>query len=95
MCAAHPGAPAGSQALEKQGQEQEKSENGTDGHRLRQKTSDYDKLFKGKKCQTVKGLVTIHKVDGEKLYFELPMSIFGREMLLGSTVSRPATTTTA
>ena len=31
------------------------------------KTSDYDKLFKGKKCQTVKGLVTIHKVDGEKL----------------------------
>lgn len=51
------------------------------------KTSDYDKLFKGKKCQTVKGLVTIHKVDGEKLYFELPMSIFGREMLLGSTVS--------
>ena len=53
----------------------------------KKKTSDYEKLFKGKKCQTVKGLVTIHKVDGEKLYFELPMSIFGREMLLGSTVS--------
>lgn len=51
------------------------------------KTSDYEKLFKDKKCQTAKGMITIHKVDGEKLYFELPMSIFGREMLLGSTVS--------
>lgn len=51
------------------------------------KPSDYEKLFKDKKCQTAKGMITIHKVDGEKLYFELPMSIFGREMLLGSTVS--------
>lgn len=53
----------------------------------KKKVTDYEKLFKGKKCQTAKGLLTIHKVDGEKLYFELPTSIFGREMLLGSTVS--------
>ena len=53
----------------------------------KKKVTDYEKLFKGKKCQTAKGMVTLHKVDGEKLYFELPMSIFGREMLLGSTVS--------
>lgn len=54
---------------------------------LKKKVTDYEKLFKDKKCQTVKGLLTLHKVDGEKLYFELPMSVFGREMLLGSTVS--------
>ncbi|MBS4766528.1 zinc-dependent metalloprotease [Alistipes sp. kh20] len=53
----------------------------------KKKVTDYEKLFKDKKCQTVKGLLTLHKVDGEKLYFELPMSVFGREMLLGSTVS--------
>lgn len=53
----------------------------------KKKVTDYEKLFKDKKCQTAKGLLTIHKVDGEKLYFELPTSIFGREMLLGSTVS--------
>lgn len=53
----------------------------------KKKVTDYEKLFKDKKCQTAKGMVTLHKVDGEKLYFELPMSIFGREMLLGSTVS--------
>lgn len=51
------------------------------------KISDYEKLFKDKKCETKKGLITLHKVDDSKLYFELPFSLLGREMLLGSTIS--------
>ena len=31
-------------------------------------------------------MITLHKVDG-KLYFEFPLSLLGRDMLLGSTVS--------
>ena len=50
------------------------------------KESAYDQLFKGKECTTVKGMITLHKVDG-KLYFEFPLSLLGRDMLLGSTVS--------
>ena len=50
------------------------------------KESAYDKLFKGKECTTAKGMITLHKVDG-KLYFEFPLSLLGRDMLLGSTVS--------
>lgn len=51
------------------------------------KTSDYDKLFQGKKCETKKGLITLHKVDDVKVYFEFPLALLGRDMLLGSTVS--------
>ena len=40
------------------------------------KESAYDKLFKEK-----------HTVAEGKLYFEIPDSLFGREMLLGSTIS--------
>lgn len=47
----------------------------------------YKKLFKDKKCETKKGMFTLHKVDQSKLYFELPVSMLGREMLLGSTIS--------
>lgn len=50
------------------------------------KESAYDQLFKGKECTTAKGMITLHKVDG-KLYFEFPLSLLGRDMLLGSTVS--------
>lgn len=69
------------------GKNREKAKTEQPDSTKKSKTSDYEKLFKDKKCQTAKGMITIHKVDGEKLYFELPMSIFGREMLLGSTVS--------
>lgn len=31
--------------------------------------------------------MTLHKVD-EKLYFEMPLRLFGREMLLSSSVSK-------
>lgn len=51
-----------------------------------QPDSKYQKLFKGKACETVKGMITIHKTDG-KVYFEFPLALLGREMLLGSTVS--------
>ena len=46
--------------------------------------SKYDKLFKGEQaCE--KGFITVHLKAG-KVYFEIPDSIFGRDMLLGSTV---------
>lgn len=56
------------------------------GAKTEQKDSKYQQLFKGKACETVKGMITIHKMDG-KAYFELPLALLGREMLLGSTVS--------
>lgn len=54
--------------------------------KLEKKDSKYEELFKDKACESVKGMLTIHKMDG-KVYFELPLSLLGREMLLGSTVS--------
>lgn len=50
------------------------------------KESSYKKFFKGKKCESVKGMLTIHKMDN-KVYFELPLSLLGRDMLLGSTIA--------
>ena len=44
----------------------------------------YEKLFKGKTVKTAKGLITLHQV-GKKLYFEYPLSLLGREFLLGTT----------
>lgn len=49
--------------------------------------SDYSKLFKGKKCETRKGMITIHKVDDAKVYFEFPLALQEREMLFGSAVT--------
>lgn len=49
--------------------------------------TEYDKLFKDKKCETVRGMMTLHDVEG-KLYVELPLSLLGRDMLIGSTVSK-------
>ena len=48
-----------------------------------EKETPYQKLFKGKTCETVKGLLTIHKMDG-KVYFEIPRSLLEKDMLLGS-----------
>ena len=50
-----------------------------------EKLSKYDKLFKGKKVDTKKGFMTLHLVNG-KIYFELPVSLLGREFLLGSKI---------
>ena len=49
------------------------------------KPTPYEKLFKDKKVKTCKGLVTLHKIDG-KVYFEFPLNLFEKEMLLGSSV---------
>ena len=48
--------------------------------------SAYQRFFKGKSCETKRGLITLHKMDG-KIYFELPLNLLGKEMLLGSTIS--------
>lgn len=48
--------------------------------------SDYEKLFKGKKCRTEKGLITLHDVEGS-LLVEFPLSLTGRDVLIGSTIS--------
>ena len=48
--------------------------------------SEYEKLFKGKKCHTEKGLLTLHDVEG-RLYVEFPLSLIGRDVLIGSTIS--------
>ena len=47
------------------------------------KESEYDKLFK-KKHETAKGLITLHLLDG-KVYFELPVDLINKDMLIGST----------
>ena len=51
-----------------------------------QKVSKYEKLFEGHRKETVKGMFTVHKMN-EKIYFEIPLNLLGRDMLLGSTVS--------
>lgn len=51
-----------------------------------EKVSRYDKLFKDKKVQTAKGMMTLHLVDGKKVYFEMPVTLLGREFLLGSKI---------
>lgn len=50
------------------------------------KETPYEKFFKGKKCETVKGVIILHKMDN-KIYFELPLSLLGKDMLIGSTVT--------
>lgn len=49
------------------------------------KVSAYDKLF-ASPHPTAKGFITLHKLKN-KLYFELPLNLLQRDMLLGSTVS--------
>ncbi len=46
----------------------------------------YERLFAGKKAETVKGLLTLHKVEG-KLYVEFPLKEMNKDMLIASTVS--------
>ena len=50
------------------------------------KKTDYEKLFGNAKEQVAKGMFTVH-VTSDKVYFEIPEKMFGRQMLLGSTVS--------
>ena len=50
------------------------------------KETTYEKLLKGKVCETKEGMITLHKIDG-KVYFEVPLSLLGKEMLIGSTIT--------
>ncbi len=50
------------------------------------KLSPYERLFEGKKCETARGFLTLHKMDG-KIYAEFPLKYMDRDMLIGSTVS--------
>ena len=68
-----------------------KKENKTE---KKQPETAYDKLLKSKNCKTDKGIITLHKVDG-KVYFEFPLSLMGKEMLLGSTVEEISDNTEA
>lgn len=58
---------------------------GTEAADSLEKEDAYADLLSGK-TETVSGLFTLHKKDGQ-LYFEVPLSLMGRDMLLGSTVS--------
>lgn len=49
------------------------------------KVTDYEKLMK-EKPETHQGFITVHKSKG-KVYFEMPLAIEGRDMLMGSTIT--------
>ena len=52
------------------------------------KITAYDKLFKGKKgIVHKKGVMTIHKVE-DKIYLEVPVGIFGRDLLVDTHIDR-------
>lgn len=52
----------------------------------RKRNTQYPRLFKNKRVVTKKGLITVHKID-DKLYFEFPKSLLGRDFLMGSSIS--------
>lgn len=52
----------------------------------KKRNTQYPRLFKNKRVVTKKGLITIHKIN-DKLYFEFPKSLLGRDFLMGSSVS--------
>ena len=46
--------------------------------------SKYEKLFKNEQKRE-EGFITLHLKEG-KVYFEIPDSVFGRDLLMGSTI---------
>lgn len=52
-----------------------------------EKTTAYDKLFKGKSKVSAKGVMTVHFMD-KKVYLEFPISLLGRDMLLTSMIEK-------
>lgn len=53
----------------------------------KKKTTLYDDFIGNKARQEAKGVMTLHMLDG-KLFIEMPVKLLGREMLLGSTISK-------
>lgn len=58
----------------------------------KKRNTQYPRLFKNKRVVTKKGLITIHKIN-DKLYFEFPKSLLGRDFLMGSSVSATSNNT--
>ena len=52
----------------------------------KKKETKYDELFKNKKVTVAKGFITLHKFDN-KIYFEMPLKVLNRDILLGSTIA--------
>ena len=50
--------------------------------------SAYEKLFKDKRVTTVRGFMTLHMFEGNKLYVELPDSLLGRGLMITTTIER-------
>lgn len=51
---------------------------------LKKKETKYEKLFK-KPHKVDEGMITLHLQNG-KVYFEMPLALMGREMVMGSTI---------
>ena len=51
---------------------------------VKKKETKYEKLFK-KPHTVAEGVMTLHLKNG-KVYFEMPLSLLGREMIMGSTI---------
>lgn len=55
----------------------------------------YEKLFKDKDVITARGDFLTLRVADERLYFEMPLETFGREMLIGTITSKTSYSTVA
>lgn len=64
-----------------------KQEKITETKSEKKKKSNYDDFLADKDRKEAKGVMTLHWVK-EKLFLEMPMEFLGREMLLGSTISK-------
>lgn len=52
----------------------------------KKRNTQYPRLFRNKKVVTKKGVITIHKIN-DKLYFEFPTNLMGRDFLINSSIS--------
>lgn len=66
--------------------EKEKKKSKTEKVESKKKTA-YDEFMASEGRKEAKGVMNLHSVKG-KLYLEMPMALLGREMLLGSTISK-------
>lgn len=71
-------------ALARKKNKKKASTEATTGKKEKKETK-YDELFKDKKVTTAKGFITLHKFDN-KIYFEVPLKVLNRDILLGSTI---------
>ena len=75
--------PTDAEAAKKKGKKSKKGEI-VQVDSVKKKETKYEKLFK-KPHAVAKGMMTLHLKDG-KVYFEMPLSLIGREMVMGSTI---------